>query len=116
MKIKRGYSRKINLGNFENVDFWAEYEDELDETKDTDIKVLTKALHNIAKQDVEESIQDFWKQLEADIPDEIPLEEWEKMPEKEKRHHQEIKKARHRIHYHKDAIKKLGKVANKSNK
>ena len=109
MKIKRGHSRKINLGNFETADFWAEYEEEGNET-------ISKSLHEQAKQDVEESIQDFWKQLEADIPDEIPLEEWEKMPEKEKRHHQEIKKARHRIHYHKDAIKKLGKVANKSNK
>jgi DNA-directed RNA polymerase subunit RPC12/RpoP len=30
MKIKRGFSRKINLGNYETADFWSEREGEID--------------------------------------------------------------------------------------
>lgn len=99
MNITRGFSRKINLGNYETADFWAEYEGEED----------SNALYQHAKEDVECAIKEFFGQLEADTPDDIPLEEWEQMSPGEQVHHQEIKKARSRIKYHKDQINKLKK-------
>lgn len=99
MNIKRGFSRKINLGNYETADFWAEYEGE-----------NSGELFKMAKEDVEYAIRAFFGQLEKDTPDDITVEEWERMTPGEQAHHQEIKKARSRIKYHKDQISKIKKI------
>ena len=56
MKITRGFTRKINLGNYETADFWAEYEDEYGGTMSED---YSEALYVSSKKDVEKSIHEF---------------------------------------------------------
>ena len=63
MKITRGISRKINLGNYESADFWSTYEDEVDEKSTQSMSELSAMLYSFAKDDVEKAIKNFKEEL-----------------------------------------------------
>lgn len=56
--ISRSYTRKINLGNYESEDFFANYSEEiLSSTKEKEVKEVSEKLYNLARRDVEEAVQ-----------------------------------------------------------
>ncbi len=70
-----------------------EYEFIEKETEGGTDEEFTKSINNLRKL--------------LDTPDDIPLEEWEKMSPEQQSHHQEIKKARSVIRYHKNKLEKV---------
>ena len=98
MKIKRGFSRKLNLGNYETCDFWAEFEGDSDNNDGGKItpNEISNALFQEAKEDVEKSIEEFleereneqWNENELKIIEmarkgvPIKLQTWEILTEK----------------------------------
>ena len=61
MNIVRSFSRKINLGNFENCDFGCSMEDECEVDE---LEARSRLLHDYCKRDVEESIEEYKQELE----------------------------------------------------
>ena len=60
--ISRGFTRKCNLGNFENADFFANYSEELpSDTPEETMRTVSALLYDMAKGDVEEAIISYTK-------------------------------------------------------
>ena len=61
IKVTRSFSRKLNIGNFENIDLTAEYTESLfdDEYTEAQIESLSKTLYEKAKRDVENAAVEF---------------------------------------------------------
>jgi len=89
MKIKRGFKRKVNLGNYESFDTWAEYEAEVPKGKDT--QKFSKQLYSKAREAVEGDIRAFKGEREVLVINEQinalkeELEPLERNPEENKK-------------------------------
>ena len=61
LKITRSFSRKLNTGNYENIDLMASYTEALfdDEYTEAQIESLSKTLYEKAKRDVENAAVEF---------------------------------------------------------
>ena len=59
--ITRSFSRKLNIGNFENIDLLASYTEAIfdDEYTEAQIENLSKTLYEKAKRDVENAAVEF---------------------------------------------------------
>lgn len=58
--ITRSFSKKINLGNFENADFYSCHTMELDVNDNPAIKeIVSEALYSQARAEVEDAIADY---------------------------------------------------------
>ena len=61
IKITRSFSRKLNIGNFENIDLMSSYTEALfdDDYTEAQIESLSKILYEKAKRDVENAAVEF---------------------------------------------------------
>ena len=61
IKITRSFSRKLNIGNFENIDLMCSYTESIfdDEYTEAQIESLSKTLYEKAKRDVENAAVEF---------------------------------------------------------
>lgn len=66
--ISRSFSRKINLGNFENIDLWASHSQEVPvETSLEEKKKISEGLFTSARLEVEDALIEFRKAKELKI-------------------------------------------------
>jgi hypothetical protein len=65
--ISRSFSRKLNLGNYESADFFANYSQEIPESSDKiAVANLSEMLFQQAKADVEKSMSEYQKYQDVD--------------------------------------------------
>lgn len=81
IKITRSFSRKLNLGNFENIDLMCSYTESLfdDEYTEAQIESLSKTLYEKAKRDVENAAVEFKNERVKKQEKKIDLVEEEEM-------------------------------------
>ena len=81
LKITRSFTRKINLGNFENIDLMASYTESIfdDEYTEAQIESLSKTLYEKAKRDVENAAIEFKNERVKRQEKKIDLVEEEEM-------------------------------------
>lgn len=64
--ISRGYTRKVNLGNYESADFFSNHSQELVDPTPDEILVTSIELSQQAREDVKQSIERFFEDRQTD--------------------------------------------------
>lgn len=65
--ISRGFTRKVNLGNYESADFFSNHSQELIDPTPEEILVTSVELSMSARQDVEKSIKGYFDEQKSDL-------------------------------------------------